>query len=294
VIARLAPLFLAGLLLAGPQVVSAQIYSRADAREGAFARTKIAEAYVVVVNRCLTHVPEGTDLTRFKALVARYEALRETYRRTPRAVDFEIIESEYDLQRVPDDYLEIECGPRGDPEALVLLQQQTDALATALGPLEEALQPAMADDPSAEAFDDMMAEDVVDEDMASEDIAGYDAVALEVEAALANESELEEYAHPFDGEWNVDLRLDLADEPYFQPMQILVQDENEVTGTFYGSTIEQGRAGDAQGRTCMAFRTQDGSGPYQHAACLVDDLIVGQSWSEGRDFVNPWTAERKK
>ena len=95
------------------------------------------------------------------------------------------------------------------------------------------------------------------------------------------------------GEWIVDLRLSLDDAPYSQPMEISVDGDGVVSGRFYGSRIETGKRGTAQGRTCIAFRTSDNSGPYQHAACLVDGKLVGQSWSEGREFVNPWTAERK-
>ncbi len=94
------------------------------------------------------------------------------------------------------------------------------------------------------------------------------------------------------GDWIVDLRLDLADEPYSQPMTLLVDDEGAVSGSFYNSEILAGRAGTAQGRTCVAFRTTDGSGLYHTSACLIDGKMVGQTWSEGRNFVLPWTAER--
>ena len=94
------------------------------------------------------------------------------------------------------------------------------------------------------------------------------------------------------GEWNVDLRLSLEDAPYNQPMLIEIAEDGTVSGSFYGSPIETGRAGEAQDRQCVFFRTSDGSGPYQTAACLVGDKMIGQTWSEGRDFVLPWTAER--
>ncbi|MEQ8410992.1 MAG: hypothetical protein RIC51_01345 [Erythrobacter sp.] len=100
--------------------------------------------------------------------------------------------------------------------------------------------------------------------------------------------------HPVEGDWTVDLRLSLDDAPYSQPMEIRLSSDRKIRGSFYGSQIEAGRLGEAQGRSCIAFRTRDASGAYHHAACLVDDTLVGQSWSEGRDFVNPWTAERKE
>ena len=94
------------------------------------------------------------------------------------------------------------------------------------------------------------------------------------------------------GDWQVDLRLELTGTPYTQPMQILIAPEGTVSGSFYGSPIEAGRVGKAQGRDCLSFRTSDQSGAYHSAACLVDGRLVGQTWSEGRDFVLPWTAER--
>lgn len=97
---------------------------------------------------------------------------------------------------------------------------------------------------------------------------------------------------PWIGEWSVDLRLSLDDPPYAQPMMLSLSDDGTVAGTFYGSPIETGRAGEAKGRTCLSFRTSDNSGPYFHAACLEGEQLSGQSWSTGRGFVLPWTATR--
>ncbi|WP_114520360.1 hypothetical protein [Altererythrobacter sp. ZODW24] len=113
------------------------------------------------------------------------------------------------------------------------------------------------------------------------------ALALAVIPAQAEE------ASALDGEWTVDLRLSLDDEAYTQPLVLVVSDKGAVSGAFYGSLIEVGRFGKAQGRQCIAFRTSDGSGNYQHSACLVENKMIGQSWSEGRGFVLPWTATRK-
>ena len=93
-----------------------------------------------------------------------------------------------------------------------------------------------------------------------------------------------------EGAWTVDLRLSLDDAPYSQPMILHIAADRTVTGSFYNSEILAGRAGTAQGRSCVAFRTTDGSGLYQTSACLVGDKMVGQTWAEGRDFVLPWTA----
>jgi hypothetical protein len=94
------------------------------------------------------------------------------------------------------------------------------------------------------------------------------------------------------GRWTVDLRTSDTDAPYTQPMVLTIAADRTVTGEFYNSTITLGRYGRNRGRSCVAFVTSDGMGPYQHAACLVDGQMVGQSWAEHRQFVLPWTASR--
>jgi hypothetical protein len=94
-----------------------------------------------------------------------------------------------------------------------------------------------------------------------------------------------------EGDWVVDLSVK-EDEPYTQPMKITVGSDKVVSGEFYNSNIDTGRAGGNQGRICISFQTSDGMGPYYHAACLVDGAMIGQSWAEHRKFVLPWTARR--
>jgi hypothetical protein len=111
-------------------------------------------------------------------------------------------------------------------------------------------------------------------------------------AMLMAATSAEERAAALTGTWTVDLRVELTDEPYTQPMVLTVAADGVVTGSFYNSEILAGRAGSAQGRTCLAFRTTDGQGLYHTSACLEDGKIVGQTWAEGRNFVLPWTATR--
>jgi len=118
-------------------------------------------------------------------------------------------------------------------------------------------------------------------------------LAVAASALLLGNTPIPEGAlYPMTGDWTVDLRLSLDDPVYSQPMFLEVAEDNTVEGTFYGAQIEAGRVGSAQGRECVAFRTSDGSGVYQHSACLVGAVLVGQSWSEGRGFVLPWTATK--
>ena len=111
-------------------------------------------------------------------------------------------------------------------------------------------------------------------------------------AVLVAATPAEERAAALSGTWSVDLRVELTDEPYSQPMVLTVAADSGVTGSFYNSDILAGRAGTAQGRSCVAFRTTDGQGFYHTSACLVDGKMVGQTWAEGRNFVLPWTATR--
>ena len=94
------------------------------------------------------------------------------------------------------------------------------------------------------------------------------------------------------GSWTVDLRPEPDAQPYSQPMELIVARGGGVTGSFYGSPILAGKAAAGQDRSCVAFRTSDNSGPYHTSACLEGDTLVGETWSEGRDFLQPWTAER--
>ena len=96
----------------------------------------------------------------------------------------------------------------------------------------------------------------------------------------------------FGGNWTVDLRPSLDDPSYSQPMVLNIDADGNIEGSFYGSAILSGRAGSGQDRRCIAFRTSDNSGAYQHSGCLEGEVIVGQTWSEGRNFVLPWTATR--
>ncbi|MDR7069805.1 hypothetical protein J2X02_002656 [Pseudoxanthomonas japonensis] len=99
------------------------------------------------------------------------------------------------------------------------------------------------------------------------------------------------YATPLDGTWRVDLSTE-PDTPYTQPMQLTLNADGTVTGSFYNSTIEAGRWKESRGRLCASFRTTDGVGPYHTAVCLTGDTATGQTWAEHRNFLFNWNAER--
>jgi hypothetical protein len=93
------------------------------------------------------------------------------------------------------------------------------------------------------------------------------------------------------GAWIVDLSSEPA-TPYTQPMQLTLNADGTVSGSFYQSDIEAGRWKTDRGRTCVSFRTTDGVGPYHTAACLVGDHVEGQTWAEHRNFLFNWNAVR--
>ena len=94
------------------------------------------------------------------------------------------------------------------------------------------------------------------------------------------------------GNWIVDLRPSSKSPAYTKPMVLSVAEDGALTGEFYEHAIEKGHAGATNGRDCFAFHTSDQSGPYQTSGCLVGNRIVGQTWSEGRNFVLVWSAVR--
>jgi hypothetical protein len=95
------------------------------------------------------------------------------------------------------------------------------------------------------------------------------------------------------GAWIVDLRPSPDDPPYDKRMVLEIAADRTVRGSFYDSDIEAGRASASNGRTCFAFRTTDGVGPYHTSGCLIGDRIVGQTWAEHRKFVLNWSARRE-
>lgn len=95
------------------------------------------------------------------------------------------------------------------------------------------------------------------------------------------------------GRWIVDLRPSPDEPRHEKPMVLEVAADRSVRGSFYDSTIDAGRASASNGRTCFAFRTTDGVGPYHTSGCLSGDRIVGQTWAEHRNFVLNWTAVRE-
>jgi hypothetical protein len=109
--------------------------------------------------------------------------------------------------------------------------------------------------------------------------------------ACAAQAEVRAPGAGLDGAWVVDLSTEPG-APYTRPMQLALNADGTVTGSFYESEIEAGRWRTDRGRTCVSFRTTDGVGPYHSAACLVGDRVEGQTWAEHRNFLFNWNAVR--
>lgn len=98
-------------------------------------------------------------------------------------------------------------------------------------------------------------------------------------------------ASSLSGSWTVDLSTDPT-KPYTKTLQLTLDPDGRVTGSFYDSDIQAGRWKTDRGRTCASFRTTDGSGPYHSTVCLRGADAEGQTWAEHRNFLFNWNATR--
>ncbi len=94
------------------------------------------------------------------------------------------------------------------------------------------------------------------------------------------------------GRWLVDLRPTPDSAPYTQPLVLSVGDDGAVSGTFYGSRIEDFVTCVAQGTRHLAFVTRDESNTYFTSARVLEDRIVGRTHSPQREFLSVWSARR--
>ena len=114
---------------------------------------------------------------------------------------------------------------------------------------------------------------------------------LAVMASLAPTGLAAKAAPTLSGSWTVDLSVKPG-EPYSKPMELTLNTDGTVSGSFYESEIQSGRWKNDRGRACVSFRTSDGAGPYHTAACLVGNRVQGQTWAEQRNFLFNWNAIR--
>lgn len=97
-----------------------------------------------------------------------------------------------------------------------------------------------------------------------------------------------------EGIWDIALYFDTEQAPSSTAMEIKLDDNGEVTGSFYGSDFSIAQARLHRGEIIFAGVTSDGTGPYAHSGRLdADGNFRGQTLSKGRDFVMAWEATRR-
>ena len=96
-----------------------------------------------------------------------------------------------------------------------------------------------------------------------------------------------------EGTWKVDLRPSPDAEEYFKDFEVLITDANTISGKFYDTAFENGKINDTWGRLWFGFTTADMSGTYFHSGYLENGKLFGTTYSQGRGFLMPWTAEKK-
>lgn len=101
-------------------------------------------------------------------------------------------------------------------------------------------------------------------------------------------SDLEKYV----GKWKVDLRQSPGAAEYFQEFEIISIDAKTLTAKFYGTEVKNGKVNAEWGVVYLAFTSEDGSGIYSHFAVIRDGKIEGATHSLGRNFLQPWRAEK--
>ncbi len=96
------------------------------------------------------------------------------------------------------------------------------------------------------------------------------------------------------GTWQVDLRPSPDSEPYYKDFEITLANDNSFNGKFYDTEFSGGRLNTSWNKISFGFSTNDISGTYFHSGYLNNDTLYGITYSEGRSFVMPWVAVRKK
>jgi len=96
------------------------------------------------------------------------------------------------------------------------------------------------------------------------------------------------------GTWDVALYFSPNDPPSSTVMEISgVQDNGVIEGSFYQSPFELGRFTQQGDELIISVITSDGSGKYFTSGRLSPSgAFIGQTHSEGRDFLMPWTAQK--
>lgn len=94
------------------------------------------------------------------------------------------------------------------------------------------------------------------------------------------------------GEWKIDLRPTPNAEAYYQVFRVETVEENAMTGSFYGSQIENGLINTNWPEIHFAFTTSDATFSYYHSGFLKGTTLYGTTYCPGRKLVAKWTGRR--
>lgn len=97
------------------------------------------------------------------------------------------------------------------------------------------------------------------------------------------------------GTWDVSLFFSATAPPSSTVMEIRsVYEDGTIEGTFYNSEFENARYTERKGVVAFTIITSDGTGQYATSGRLSnDDVVEGQTFSTGRDFIMTWVADRR-
>ena len=96
------------------------------------------------------------------------------------------------------------------------------------------------------------------------------------------------------GEWIIDLRPSPDADPYLQTFTVVVQNEKNFVGSFYGSPVENTSLNNSWDKLYFAFKSSDSTHEYYQSGYIVGEEIFGTTFCPGRNFVMPWSGKKKK
>ncbi len=94
------------------------------------------------------------------------------------------------------------------------------------------------------------------------------------------------------GTWRVDLRPSPGAEASVRPFTVSVGADDTLTGTFYGSEIQNGRVNADWDGLHFSFTTGDGSGTYITSGVVRGGQLEGTTVAPHRQLLSVWTATR--
>lgn len=97
------------------------------------------------------------------------------------------------------------------------------------------------------------------------------------------------------GTWDVSLFFSATAPPSSTIMEIRsVNEDGTIEGTFYNTEFENARYTEREGVVAFTIITSDGTGQYATSGRLSNnDIVEGQTFSTGRDFIMTWVADRR-